>query len=197
MRITMRLFVICLTILCPILVQAQGKKQQKWQTAIVALEKSDFTRRYVQIKDSIENQMTWFHRYKSQLSQEEIAEVRTAYLNSCDQFDRILNTIKTDFSDPKQRAYLEKNPDRFSNYLQAELNNALTAYNQGPKQLMDSYVRNDLGALGLMEISMIIALGKEIYSIYDNNKKKTAGMSEKYFEDHFVSKHKLKRWEHY
>lgn len=176
---------------------AQSKREAKWDEAIQALEKSDFTVKYTSIKDSIESQVADFHRHKTSCRPEEIATVKKGYEQSIEQFDKILNRIKEDFSDPKTREFIARNPDRFSTYLEAELNNALTYYNTNCKSRIDEYVENSTGALGLMELSLVIALGKELWSLWSEKQAKTKGMSSKYFEDHFISQHRLKKWEHY
>ncbi len=175
----------------------QSGREAKWNEAILALEKSDFTVKYTSIKDSIESQVADFHRHKSSCRPEEVAAVKKGYERSVEQFDKILNRLKDDFSDPDTREYIAKSPDRFSIYLEAELNNALTFYNNNCKSKIDEYVDNSTGALGLMELGLVIALGKELWTLWSNKQAKMKGMSSKYFEDHFISQHRLKKWEHY
>lgn len=176
---------------------AQSGKRAKRDAAIQALEKSDFTVTYSAIKDTIESQVADFHRKKSGLRPEEIASVKKGYEQSVEQFEKVLDRIKEDFSDPANRSYIASHPDRFSSYLQPELNNALTFYNSNCKNKIDEYVQNDYATLGLMEVGMLIAIGKELWTLWKDKQNKTRELNKKYFEERFASKYRLKKWDHY
>ena len=176
---------------------AQSKKEAKWSESLLALEKSDFTVQYTAIKDSIEQQIADFHRKKAELSPEEIADVRKGYELSVAEFEKILVHIRDGFTDPKKRALITQNADYFSKMLESDLNGALNYYNTTCKERIDSYIDQSQGAIGLMEIGILITLGKELWSLWDQKQKRAAEMSAKYFEDHFMSNHRFKKWEHY
>jgi hypothetical protein len=176
---------------------AQPGKHPKWDTALLALEKSDFVVQYSAIKDTIELQIADFHRQKSGLRPEEIAAVKKGYEQSVEQFNKVLNLIKEDFTDPSYRSFMADHPDRFSATLEAELNNALTFYNNNCKSKIDQYVPHGHASLGLMEVGMLITLGKELYKIWSERQAKAKEMSGSYFEERFVSKYRLKKWDHY
>ena len=88
-------------------------------------------------------------------------------------------------------------PYQFSSTLEAELNNALNFYNNNCKLKIDTYVEHDAAALGLMELGLLVTLGKELYKIWSDKQAKIKEMSGKYFEERFVTKYRLKKWDHY
>ncbi len=176
---------------------AQSRKEARWASALLALEKSDFAVQYKAIKDTIESQVAEFHFYKSSLTPDQIAEVRKAYELSVAEFDKILNEVKVGFTDPHKRDLIADHADYYSRMLSGNLNDALKYYNTTCKSKIDLYVDNEKGVLGLMEIGILITLGKEIWSLWDQNNKKSREMSAQYFEEHFSGKFRFKKWEHY
>ncbi len=177
---------------------AQSKREKKWRQAIDALEKSEFVLRYDSIKTAIEAQVADFQLKSAGLYPEDEALVKKGYESSVAKFDRILDDLKHDFTNPDTREYIANNPDRFSRYLEGTLNDATQHYNNHCGQKMADLVElNNSTAFGLMEVGMLIALGKELWSLWENQSAKANKMSGEYFEREFVTQHRIKKWEDY
>lgn len=178
---------------------AQSKKREKkWRQAIDALEKSEFVLRYDSIKATIEAQVADFQLKSAGLYPDDVALVKKGYESSVAKFDRILDDLKHDFTNPDTREYIANNPDRFSRNLEGMLNDATQHYNNYCGQKMADLVElKDNAAFGLMEVAMLMALGEKLWQLWENQSAKANKMSGEYFEREFVKQHQIKRWEDY
>ncbi len=177
---------------------AQSKKEKKWRQAIDALEKSEFVIRYDSIKADIEAQVAEFQLKSGGIDPKDVAVVKKGYESSVVKFDRILDDLRQDFTNPDNREYIANHPDRFSRYLEGTLNDATQHYNnQCGQKIVELVELKENVAFGLMEVGMLITLGKELWSLWDNQSAKTNKMSGEYFEREFVTQHRIKRWEDY
>ncbi len=176
---------------------AQSKQELKWQQTIDGLEKAEFIQSFTKAKESIEKQMTEFHRHKASLKAADVEEVKKGYEASVINFDKLLDDLKKDFLSKDTRKIMAQSPDRFTKYYNAELEESVRFYNNQCLSKADALVNASEGAFGLAEIQFLIGLGKEIYSLIEKNQERMAKMSSAYFEDHFVRKLRLKKWEQY
>lgn len=180
------------------LTAAQSKREQRWQQAIDQLEKSDLVLRYDELKKTIEEQVAEFHVKKAPLHPDDVADVKKAYQTTVVKFDNLLDELKNAFLNPASRKEFAQNPDQFTHFMQVELNDAFTHYNNQCKQAMDALIEFDHPqAMGLMEISMMIALGKELWQLWENQSAKANKQASEYFERVFITQHRLKKWEDY
>lgn len=182
-----------------ITIYGQSKKEKKWDQAIASLNQSDFVEKYDELKMKIEEQVKEFHMKKnsSNVMPEEIAEVKKSYDESLVKFDGILEEIKKDFTDPQTRQIISKSPERFTRYLETEIDGAFVFYNNNCKRKIDMLVNSGVASIGLMEFGMLISLGKEVYGLFQQYRENTRKMSAEYFDKNFIKDHRLKRWEEY
>lgn len=177
----------------------QNKQEKRWDAAIASLNQSDFVEKYDELKTKIEEQVKDFqvNSNSSTIRPEDVLEVKKAYDETVVRFDAVLQEIKKSFTDPQTRQVISTSPERFTRYLESEIEVAFNYYNNNCKRKMDAVMPKITGAIGLMEFGMLITLGKEVYGIYKQYKENTKKMSGEYFDKNFVKQHQLKRWEEY
>ena len=175
---------------------ADSKRNQKWQTAIDGLEKTEFVQKYMKAKESIEAQVTEFHRSKATDNAADVEEIRKGYEATVANFDKLLDVLKTDFMSEDNRRIMAKFPERYSKTFNADLEENVRFYKNNCLAKMEA-LHPESGAFGLMEIQLIIGLGGELIKILDKWHDKIQKMSATYFEDHFIHKLRLKKWDAY
>jgi hypothetical protein len=174
-----------------------GRKKAKWDEAILSMQKSEFAIKFQTQKDSIEARIAWFQRNKEGLTAEEIADIKKGYELSVEQYENVLQFVKESFTITSKRKFMSEYPDSYSKLLERDLNEAQQYYKNSCEYLIDVYTNNQNGALGLIEVAMLVTLGKELWSIWQEEKKRTEEMSAEYFEENFISHYRFKKWEQY
>lgn len=178
---------------------AQSKREEKWQTAINALKETEFITKYKEFKERIEANVTQFHIDMTEkgLSEEEIEAVAAAYENSVEKFDKLLDKLKTDFTDPTMRKELAKSSDRYTEVYVPNLEKAYATYMNDCQLKIDRLTGGGRGAIGIGEVQMLLAMGNMVYKIVEQQQAKMAKLSASFFEQNFINDLRLKRWEEY
>lgn len=177
----------------------QSRNHKKWQEAIAALKASDFVKEYTNYKDIIEEQMTEFHRSKEIIQEQDIEEVRNSYNDVTKSFDNILDCIKNDFMNSTMRKMMSETPDRYTNFIAGELENAYNQYVNTVQSKVDILIENggSIGAFDLGTIMLVVSLTNEMIKWVEKYNTRIKKMSEEYFETHFVSELRLKRFDEF
>jgi hypothetical protein len=172
------------------------KRTAKWQVTIDGLEKTEFVQKYIEAKGGIEKQLTEFHRNKATLNAADVEEIRKAYEATTANFDKLLDGLRNDFASKENRKMMTQFPDRYAKTFNAELGDNVKSYHNNCTVKMDALVPGT-GSFGLMEIQLFIGLGAELIKIFDKWQDKVNKIRATYFEDHFVHKLRLKKWDAY
>lgn len=175
----------------------QSKKQQKWDEAILSLKQTEFIKKYESFKVGIEKTLKEFHLQKVDFNQDEVKIVEKAYEDSVEDFNRILDKIKRDFTDKETRKYLSNNPEQYCSNFDGLLYNAGRSFDNNCTERMEKMMDSDLAAFGLMETAMLIGLVKELVGMVGKMNTKMKKVSGEYIEDNMLSELRLKKWDEY
>ena len=191
------LVIICLLIGSVAYAQVpDSKRQQKWRTTIEGLEKTEFVQKYSKAKERIESQITEFHRNKATHNAADVEEVHKGYEATVANFDKLLDDLKSNFMSKENRQMMAKFPDKYTKMYNAELEDIVRVYNNNCLVKMEA-LNPESGAFGLMDVGLIIQLGNELIKMIREQQNKIEKMSATYFEDNFVHKLRLKKWDAY
>lgn len=176
---------------------AQSKQHKKWQKAVDNLNRSDFIKEYRAIKDKIEAQVTTFHQHKDQIVLEDFEYVGKHYTEAVEEFDVILNDLKNKFKNKADRDEMLRRPDSYTKDFKRAVDNAKKNYNNTCAERIDALIENGDSAIGITEITAVMALVGELVKIVDQWQKKLQEMSGVYLEDNLIRDLRLKKWKHY
>lgn len=197
MKIVNLLFMLCFCLGISQNVEAQSKQHQKWQEAVDALSRSEFIQEYRKMKNKIETQVAAFHQYKAEIHVDEFEEVGKHYTDVVEDFDVILNDLKNRFKNKMDRESMLRKPDDYTKYYKPALDSAKINYNNTCAVKIDAHIDNGDSAVGITEITAVIALVGELVKIVDKYQKKMEDMSGTYLEDNLIRDLRLKKWKHY
>jgi hypothetical protein len=174
-----------------------SRTRAKWQEAITALDRSDFTANFTRNKESIEKQVYAFMKAKSTLNPVDVEDVKRQYEVSQREFNSILDDLKSCFLDKNTRDIIAKTPDSGTKFFQMRLDNALKTYENNCLAKMEALTKPTQGAFGIGELQLIFGLGSEIFKLIDSWKENLTKMTGEYFEQNYVYKLRLKKWDQY
>jgi hypothetical protein len=177
--------------------QPNAKRENKWQETIDGLEKTEVIQKYIKAKENIEKQMTDFHRQKSTLNPNDVEEIRKGYDASVGKFDKILEDLKKDFMSAQARKIMNQSPDRFVKYYNGEVDEAVRFYGNNCNSKIEALLYADGGGTGITEVMALIGLASELVKIIDKWQDKVQKMSGDYFDNNFIQKLRLKKWDAY
>ncbi len=163
---------------------------------IKVIEYSDFTATYLAAKEEMEETIFSFKQQQHQFSEADIAIIKKGYDASKIKFDGILDGLKREFTNRRNRKNIGKNPE---SALQAILTNDFIAarnyYNDNCKLRIDALINADTGAFDPLFIITVIGITGETFNIINKIREdKIAGL-EDYFETHYAKNKRLKAWE--
>ncbi len=193
------LLLISILLMCSCSSNLSAQKIKNWDEGIENLEKEDFILEYSRIKELIETDVRAFKvEVKNGIvTNSDLEIVTTSFEETKTAFDQILDKMKYGFTMKSNRKKLKKNPELFTEAFHSDLDEAYKSYQNNCQNKMNAMTASFDGAFGLSEITLILSLAKEIYSMINDNIEKTKKMSEEYFELNFISKLRLKDWDGY
>lgn len=172
---------------------AQSKNEAKWQRTIDAINQTEFVKRYKENKSHIEAYMAEFKANQDEYDARDVSEIKKGYDQTVIQFNQILTEMQNGFIEPRTRKYLENNPDTYTRFMQAKLDDAVDYYEKNCQNKIE--LLSNSAAFGLMEIQLIIGLGTEMWKMIDRHKQNVKKISGEYFERNFIHPLQLKNWD--
>jgi hypothetical protein len=178
-----------ITIICLLLFGSNHCFAQikKLDAAIAALNSTEFILKYKELKELVEKDG---REFKKTHTDAENARMKVAYSKSCQQLDAIVDGLKNDILNKKQRKYIIENPQRYTEYLSHQIKDAQSFHNNN---FGDAYAEITGGAAGSsillvtlipLLIEYIPVLIKTVHEIDIALKK----MSQEFLEENFIKK---------
>lgn len=186
----------------PVLSQSKNRLKQ-WQQAINALNQTEFIKTYRIYKDSIEQVTANYHSIKLDEHPDDINEIAKGYEAGLVKFDRMLDDMKSDFSERTMRKIILNKPDRYAQTFEERLEFALNTMDSKCLYLMDKafYKYDEYSALAIMEYALIFGIAKELVKelvgLIGKMSKKMEGISADYIEKNLTRDLRIKRWDEY
>ncbi len=171
-------------------------REKKMKEAIVALDSTEFVQKYKSYQDEVEKTVGDFKAISSDFSKEDVREVQYAYRTTRDNFNKIIETIKKDLLDKKNRNFMKGNPDRYTQFVASELELAYKNYQSTVAVKITQLTKDeDKLQFGLFEIKLMINLVFDVIGVINTIEDELSKMNDKYLEDNFISPLRVKEWE--
>lgn len=164
--------------------------------ALNTLQQTAFFNEFKELKDRSETAVRNFKTIQGRYSEEEVANVASAYNSSADYFNAALLNIKKDLMHKEKRKYLISYPEAYSKQVEADLYRAKEYYaNTFQKevvQLTNGQITGSALIALMPQILKYTQLAIEVIRRVDNEIKK---MNEAVLDQHLVEPYRFKRWD--
>lgn len=163
--------------------------------ALNTLQQTAFFNEFKELKDRSETAVRNFKTIQGRYSEEEVANVASAYNSSADYFNAALLNIKKDLMHKEKRKYLISYPEAYSKQVEADLYRAKEYYaNTFQKevvQLTNGQITGSALIALMPQILKYTQLAIEVIRRVDSEIKK---MNEAVLDQHLVEPYRFKRW---
>ena len=164
--------------------------------ALNTLQQTAFFNEFKELKDRSETAVRNFKTIQGRYSEEEVANVASAYNSSADYFNAALLNIKKDLMHKEKRKYLISYPEAYSKQVEADLYRAKEYYaNTFQKevvQLTNGQITGSALIALMPQILKYTQLAIEVIRKVDSEIKK---MNEAVLDQHLVEPYRFKRWD--
>lgn len=164
--------------------------------ALNTLQQTAFFNEFKELKDRSETAVRNFKTIQGRYSEEEVANVASAYNSSADYFNAALLNIKKDLMHKEKRKYLISYPEAYSKQVEADLYRAKEYYaNTFQKevvQLTNGQITGSALIALMPQILKYTQLAIEVIRRVDSEIKK---MNEAVLDQHLVEPYRFKRWD--
>ena len=164
--------------------------------ALNTLQQTAFFNEFKELKHRSETAVRNFKTIQGRYSEEEVANVASAYNSSADYFNAALLNIKKDLMHKEKRKYLISYPEAYSKQVEADLYRAKEYYaNTFQKevvQLTNGQITGSALIALMPQILKYTQLAIEVIRRVDSEIKK---MNEAVLDQHLVEPYRFKRWD--
>ena len=169
----------------------------RWNEAISALKQTSFIKQYENDKDLMEGHIAELMSKKAQVSASDMEAIKRGYNETVDAYDGVLAELKTRFTNRQGRAAMQSSPQEFTTDLERKIKEANSIYNNKCLKIIDAAIHQHDGAFGLMEVTFLISVAKELYAMYEKRQAMLDAAAGDYFDRNFVKGLRLKKWDAY
>jgi len=184
------LFLVCFLLLSAIQMSAQNSNY----VGLDRLIGSDFFKKFEELKISIKDKVVQIKLEEYKYLDADIENLRNSYNTSAEYYNRILEKIKNDILDKKERKKMKTYPEAYVKDLEIKLESATEYYtNSFHKKYLD--ITGYTGSIPSNLINDIIQYAQTAIEMISAYKKEVKKYDEKLLDKYLIQPYKFKTWD--
>ncbi|MBK8044575.1 MAG: hypothetical protein IPN20_02650 [Haliscomenobacter sp.] len=187
---------ICLLFFALWAATAAAQPNKRVAPALTEFLNTEFMLKFHDLKLEAESLSAGLAAGEAQLRPEDLVRIRTAYNQTAQRANKILESIKQDFLDPKSLKAIESMPQIYSDGLQLRMMELSEFYSAHFEQAVaDAQGQQQLeGSPLLFAITELISLAKGLTSYFRQMQREARLYSEDYLNQHLIKPHRWRYW---
>lgn len=164
-------------------------------TALSEFMQTEFMRKFSDLRVQAETEIAAFRASSAQYDPQQVARVRTAYDQTAQRFNGLLNKIKMDFLDRQKLKYITEYPETYSRGLELDIRELSDYYSQNLQQTLADVTNNQQDGSALLILLIdLVKFSSSAIQHFKRIRHEARRYTDSYLNTHFVRPNHFKSW---